>query len=232
MQRQLETLDRVTTSPDSQPLADVQQRLRRRLWLLGAVAGIALSDQGIKWWAWRHASEARINDGGDAFVPSSVGSMYAGRVTGGLLDLFDSGLLIVIVLLFTRRRRSTLVSISGYALIGGWSSNLLDRLALHYWTAPGSVRGVVDYLPIGQHYYNVADLFITSGTVLMTLGIGRSVLRRVRSTERSTNAALTPRRHQPRRVRSTVSAAAAVAVLTALVTVGVVNFGGATQPLT
>jgi hypothetical protein len=117
-------------------------------------------------------------------------------------------------------------------LIGGWSSNVLDRLGLHYWTAPGSVRGVVDYLPIGQHYYNVADLFITSGTVLLSFGIGRSALRRVRSNERSTAAALTSRRHQPRRVRSTVSAAAAVAVLTALVTVGVVDFGGATQPLT
>jgi len=36
--------------------------------------------------------------------------------------------------------------VPGALVIGGWSSNLLDRLGMHYWTAPGSVRGAVDFI--------------------------------------------------------------------------------------
>jgi lipoprotein signal peptidase len=158
------------------------------------VAGIALFDQSVKWLAWRYIPGVRINDGGDQLVPSTVGSMYSGRLTGGLLDLFDSGLLIVAAVLFVRRPRSALVLIPGSAVIGGWSSNLLDRLVAHYWTAPGSVRGVVDFIPMGQHYYNVADLFIIVGAPLFVVGGGAAVLRRVFSTRPVATAPCPPRR--------------------------------------
>ena len=57
-------------------------------------------------------------------------------------------------------------------MTGGWVSNLLDRLGIHHWTAPGSVRGVVDFMHIGAHYYNVADFFIIGCTPLFLLAAG------------------------------------------------------------
>jgi lipoprotein signal peptidase len=54
-------------------------------------------------------------------------------------------------------------------MIGGWSSNLLDRLGMHQWTAPRSARGAVDFIPLGSVFFNVADLFIVVGTSLCLL---------------------------------------------------------------
>jgi hypothetical protein len=56
-------------------------------------------------------------------------------------------------------------------MLGGWSSNLLDRLGMHYLTAPGSVRGAVDFLHLGGAYYNLADLFIIAATPLFLLAV-------------------------------------------------------------
>jgi lipoprotein signal peptidase len=56
-------------------------------------------------------------------------------------------------------------------MLGGWGSNLLDRLGMHYWTAPGSVRGVVDFIRITGASYNVADLFIIGATPLFLLAV-------------------------------------------------------------
>jgi hypothetical protein len=74
-----------------------------------------------------------------------------------------------------------IVSVPGTVMIAGWCSNLLDRLGLHHWTAPGSAHGVVDFLGIGAHYYNVADLCIIGGTPLFLLAAGylgvRAILR-------------------------------------------------------
>jgi hypothetical protein len=63
-------------------------------------------------------------------------------------------------------------------MTGGWASNLLDRLGIHYWTAPGSVRGVVDFIHLGPHYYNVAD-FIIGCTPLFVLAAGHQGVRAV-----------------------------------------------------
>jgi hypothetical protein len=70
-----------------------------------------------------------------------------------------------------RYRVTGAVGVPGALMIGGWASNLLDRLGVHYWTAPGSVRGVVDFIHAGGHYYNVADLFIISCTPLFLLAV-------------------------------------------------------------
>jgi hypothetical protein len=48
-------------------------------------------------------------------------------------------------------------TVCGSLMVGGWSSNLLDRLGMHYWTAPGSIRGAMDFINIGGYYYNFAD---------------------------------------------------------------------------
>jgi FMN-dependent dehydrogenase len=97
---------------------------------------------------------------------------YAGPVTGALLDLLDCGLLSVAVLVLGRCRATAAVSVPGTLMTGGWASNLLDRLGTHYWTAPGSVRGVADFIHLGGHYYNVADFFIMGCTSLFLLAAG------------------------------------------------------------
>jgi lipoprotein signal peptidase len=53
-------------------------------------------------------------------------------------------------------------------IAAGWTSNLLDRFGVHELTAPGSVRGVVDFIPIGaQSRANVADVWILVGLVML-----------------------------------------------------------------
>ena len=57
-------------------------------------------------------------------------------------------------------------------------SNLLDRLKLHDWTAPGSSRGAVDFLPSGGVTGNLADFWIAVGAgVLVVAWIGRRLAR-------------------------------------------------------
>jgi lipoprotein signal peptidase len=139
--------------------------------VLALLTVVAVLDQGMKWWAWRHASVAIINDGGDPLVGATVSGWYSGPITGALLDLLDFGLLSAAAYVLIRRRRPVSVLVPGALVIGGWSSNLLDRLGMHYLTAPGSVRGAVDFIHLGRHYYNVADLFIIGATPLFFLGI-------------------------------------------------------------
>lgn len=140
--------------------------------VLALMAGVVGTDQAIKWWAWRHASVALINSGGDILVGSRVGAWYASPVGGALLDLLDFGLLSVAVAVLARCRVTALISLPATLMIGGWCSNLLDRLGVHYWTAPGSVRGVVDFLHIGDHLYNLADLCIIGCTPAFLLAAG------------------------------------------------------------
>lgn len=142
---------------------------RQRLIALTVITAVIVLDQAVKWWAWRHVSGARINAGGDVLVGPTIGKWYAEPVTGALLDLLDFGLLSVALFVLVRRHRPAAVVVFGALMLGAWASNLLDRLGLHYWTAPGSVRGVVDFIPVGGTHYNVADLFIIGGTPLFLL---------------------------------------------------------------
>jgi lipoprotein signal peptidase len=231
MHGQTEIGSRPSSRLRSGSLAGLNQRAGRRFLLLGAIAGIALLDQGFKWWAWLNAPEVRINYGGDVLAPPVVGSWYAGAITGAVLDLLDAGLLITATWLFLRNRRSTLVLTSGAAVIGGWSSNLLDRLGMHYWTAPGSVRGVVDFIPIDHRYYNIADLFIISGTPLFILAVGVSALRRGVMKRPAIADDASTRTRRPRGIRAAVLAVTAPVALTAIVGVGAANFGGVTAPV-
>jgi lipoprotein signal peptidase len=176
------------------------------------IAAVVALDQAFKWWAWRYVPWTKINVGGDALVGSKVGGWYAGPVTGALLDLLDFGLLSIAVSVLARRRVPAFVSVPCALMIGGWGSNLLDRLGIHYWTAPGSVRGVVDFMHLGTHYYNVADFFIIGCTPLFLLAVARSVPSPVRSWARL-------------RARIRISALAG-AGLTLVVALGAANYGG------
>jgi lipoprotein signal peptidase len=223
---------RDSSSLRSHYVAKFKHKVGQRFFMLSLVTGIAVLDQIMKWWAWRTAPGVRINYGGDLLLPATVGSLYAHPVTGALLDLLDSGLLIAASSLFLRRRRSPLTLVSGSLIIGGWTSNLCDRLFMHYWTAPGSVRGVVDFFPLGQHRYNVADIFIASGTVSFVLtAIGR-LLRRFFMNRPSINRDLEPGTYRPHRVRRAMSVMAVQVVLLVVVGIGAMSFGGTTVPVT
>jgi lipoprotein signal peptidase len=132
---------------------------------------VIAADQLLKWWAWRHVADTRINSGGDALVSATVSEWFADPVDGAVLDLLSALLLSLAVIALLRARRNSWVTISGTLMLAGWSSNLLDRLGLHFWTAPHSVRGAIDYLHLGAHYYNVADLFIIASTPVFVLSL-------------------------------------------------------------
>jgi len=187
------------------------------------LVAVVVLDQAAKWWAWRHFSWTKINSGGDVLVGRRISAWYAGPVTGALLDLLDYGLLSIAVSALARRRAPAAVSVPGALMTGGWGSNLLDRLGSHYWTAPGSVRGVVDFIHVGGHYYNVADIFIISCTPLLLLAAG---YQRVRAARRPAAAGSVPPPARSR-VRARVRVPALVGTgLILIVALGAARYGG------
>jgi lipoprotein signal peptidase len=196
--------------------------LAHRPAVLALLTMVIVVDQLSKWWAWRHVPLVKINYGGNVFVGDTISQWYADPTTGALLDLIDFGLLNVAALVLIHRRPPAVVLVPGGLMIGGWISNLLDRLGLHYVTAPGSVRGAVDFIPLAQIRYNLADVFIVCGTLLFILA---STL----STNRSpATSPARPTRH--RRGRTWLSGAATATCLVAVVGFGAVNYGGVTTP--
>jgi lipoprotein signal peptidase len=231
MQRKGESVSDPQSSLLARCIVVRTERLDRRFILPALVAGIVSLDQAFKWWAWRHATDARINDGGDILVGTRVNGWYTHPVTGALLDLLSFGVLSVAVVILLRRRNSVSVVITGSLMVGGWSSNLLDRLVAHYWTAPGSVRGVVDFIPIGPHYYNVADFFIIGGSPLFLVAVSVASLQRWVVKTPTVPEPLPPRIRRRRSARAGVWALATGATLSAVVGIGAANYGGATTPL-
>jgi lipoprotein signal peptidase len=192
------------------------------------LVAVLLLDQMMKWWAWRHVPQTIINDGGGPLVGATVGGWYANPVAGAVLDLLDFGLLGAAIWLLVRRRRPIGVLVPGVLMIGGWGSNLLDRLGMHFWTAPGSVRGAVDFIHLGHHYYNIADFFIIGATPAFLLGI--SCLGRTATVPAASRLTARTRRRQPR-TSTRMSAIAGVLALVAVVVLGAVNYGGVNEPL-
>lgn len=135
----------------------------------GLFAAVVLLDQTSKWWAWRSVF-AVINPGGTWFLGRTVSGWYSGSLGGALLDLVSLEVLALAAFVLLRRPRTPLVLAAGILTIGGWASNLVDRLGMHAAAAPGSERGAVDFIPLGHYYYNVADVCITAGTLLL-LGV-------------------------------------------------------------
>jgi lipoprotein signal peptidase len=199
--------------------------LRHRPTVLALLAMVIVVDQVAKWWAWRHAPLVKINYGGNIFVGDTISRWYADPSTGALLDLVDFGLLSAAAFVMIRCRPPALILVPGGLMVGGWSSNLLDRLGLHYLTAPGSVRGAVDFIPLGPIRYNLADVFIVGGTLLFTLAVTVSTL----STNRSPTASNPPPTRRRRR-RTWLSGVATAACLVVVVGFGAVNYGGVTTP--
>jgi lipoprotein signal peptidase len=151
--------------------------LRRRRRLGYVAAAVVVADQGSKWWAWRTSRSAQINFGGDVFVGRTVGSLFADPVAGTVFDVLDSIGLLFAFYVLARRASGAVWVVAGGLFLAGWASNTLDRLGLHNWTAPGSRRGVVDFIMLGGDALNVADLSIVIGALGLVVAGGRSLLR-------------------------------------------------------
>jgi lipoprotein signal peptidase len=144
---------------------------RQGLITLGLLATVVVLDQATKWWAWRNASEAIINSGGTWLIGAPVSGLFSGPVSGPLLDLLNIGLLSLAGFVLVRRPRRALILVTEALMIAGWSSNLLDRLGMHTVTAPGSIRGAVDFIPLGPACWNVADFVIMGATALSLVAV-------------------------------------------------------------
>jgi lipoprotein signal peptidase len=187
--------------------------------MLAVVAAVIVLDQSAKWWAWRHVAGTKINSGGDVLVGHAVSAWYAAPITGALLDLLDFGLLSTVLFILVRRRRPVPVLVFGALMLGGWGSNLLDRLGMHYLTAPGSIRGAVDFIRIAGPSYNFADLFIIGATPLFLLAVGLLGL----GTEDRLAVVRAPVRH---RLRALMPALVGAGLIVAAVAIGAANCGG------
>lgn len=187
------SLDSITVSAlsghASQAQAARNEQLGQRSTVLALLAAVIILDQATKWWAWRNASRPIINTGSNPFVGATVDNWCKDRVTGAVLDLVAFVVLGIAVSALARRKRPALVLITGILMIGGWSSNLIDRLGLHRWTAPGSARGAVDFIHLGHHTWNVADFFIIAGTSLFLLVVSCLGIAARRGQARSGSAA-------------------------------------------
>jgi lipoprotein signal peptidase len=162
-------------------MTDATDTARQRRLLAAVIAGVVVGDQLVKWWTWRHVDGVLINSGGYILLGSDIRSWFATPIGGAVADVIGTVALIVAVLWVARRPRPTGVLLGGALIVGGWTSNILDRLGLHNVTAPGSARGVVDFIPDGTPgRSNTADVCIAVGAVLF----GYTIVRRRWSGER------------------------------------------------
>jgi lipoprotein signal peptidase len=221
-------MSRDTTVPVYAFQAERNDGLRQQQSMVVALfAAVIVLDQATKWWAWRHTSEAIINYGGDPLVGPTVGGWFAGPVTGAVLDVLNVGLLGLAITFLVRRRLPGVVLIPAALMLGGWSANLLDRLGLHYWTAPGSVRGAVDFIHLGSNYYNVADFFIIGSTPLCLLGL--IYLGSWTTKRRALAGSVTPKPQRRLRARTRMLVLAGAIGLCIVVGIGATHYGGVTD---
>jgi hypothetical protein len=117
-------------------------------------------------------------------------------------------------------------------MIGGWSSNLFDRLGMHYWTAPGSVRGAIDFIPIGQGYYcNVADIFIVGGTILFVSAVCARYWGKWATARQPATESVAPTTQRRPLVLARLSVLTGAVGLIVAVGIGAMNYGGVTAPI-
>jgi lipoprotein signal peptidase len=159
------------------PSGDTAQPLRcgaSASLLLAALFGLVVgTDQATKWLTWRHFDGTVINDGGYILL-GSARSWFAEPAPGAAANVVGIVLIAVGLVLLVRRPRRTAVTVGSGLVAAGWTSNVLDRVVLHEWSAPGSPRGVVDFIPSGgSSRCNVADLWIVVGVILLGLEILR-----------------------------------------------------------
>jgi lipoprotein signal peptidase len=158
----------------------------RRVWLprtaplvVALFALVVGTDQAAKWLAWRHLDSALINEGGFIALRPGVRAWFAQPTVGAAADALGALAVMLGLVCLLRRPRPRAVLVGATLVAAGWTSNLLDRFGLHAWSAPGSVRGVVDFIPSGgASKSNVADGWIAIGAVLLCVAAARWLARR------------------------------------------------------
>jgi hypothetical protein len=160
-------------------------------------------------------------------VSDSVSAWLRNPVLGAAFDVVDTVALAVALFLLVRRPRAPLALASFTLILAGCASNLADRLGLHELTAPGSRRGVVDYLHFWGRLWNVADLAILAGAgLLLPALLSHCARHRVDAAVGSAVPVRNPLGSRVgRRIVGTVLAGTA-----ALAAVGAVNCAGADGP--
>lgn len=199
-------------------------------WLLAAVFAVVIGmDQAGKWWAWRHLDGSLINSGGYILLGPVVRSWFADPVGGAVAEVIGSVVLIAVVRRLLLRRRPIYVLIGGGMVVAAWVSNILDRLGLHHWTAPGSARGVVDFIPGGgAGRCNVADLWMVAGTLLLGYAVAR---RRLTGQPRDAHAPRSARRSSlAHRANARIVMLIVLLVVITLAVTGAMNHGGGYSP--
>src|SRR5437870_9295201 len=185
------------------------------------------TDQAAKWWVWRHFDGSLINSGGYIHLSPAIRSWFANPVSGAFADVVGAVVLLAAIGWLLRRRHPVVVLLGGGLVIAGWVSNLLDRLGLHNVTAPGSARGVVDFIPAGgPGRYNVADLWIICGTVLLAY----AAVRRCRSRQPRTRIASPA--GWPRGAHGRIVVLIVVLAVIALAVASALDHGGVESPTT
>jgi lipoprotein signal peptidase len=137
--------------------------------LVAVMLLVAVTDQLVKAWAWRHVPVVHINSGSGLLFGDRTGAWYRDDGLGAALDTIAVSAISALAALLLRRRRPPLLFLGAAMMLAGWASNLADRLGLHEVTAPGTGRGVVDFLRWGGRLWNLADLFVIAGAVTCVL---------------------------------------------------------------
>ncbi|MCW2529619.1 MAG: Lipoprotein signal peptidase, partial [Pseudonocardiales bacterium] len=161
--------------------------------LLGAtvIIFVVVADQVSKWWGWSHANRASVDTGGGIFNEFTGGlanAVMRDPITGAVADVALAASLGWLGFRLLHRRRGWSVVLAASALLGGCTSNLLDRFGLHRVTAPGSARGVINWVSLGGRAsspLNIADLVCLAGATGLGVIAIRQILRaQVRSDQR------------------------------------------------
>jgi lipoprotein signal peptidase len=152
--------------------------LRRARWLALLFGVVTAADQLSKAWAWRHLELVHMDSGGGLLLGDRAGGWFRDGVLGPTID----GVALIVVALLALlliRRRLPFGAFAGVGLVlAGWTSNLGDRLGLHRVTAPGTTRGVVDFVHWDGRLWNVADFGILAGVLLVLATVVWRTLRR------------------------------------------------------
>lgn len=190
------------TTGEPDPASPLRHAVGRQgAWILGVLAVVVLADQLSKWWAWRHVPGAIINTGSTWFLGGTISSWYRGDPSGAALDLASTQILTLGLFTLLRRARPLPVLLPAALTVSGWVSNLGDRLGLHLLTAPGMPRGAIDFLRWGHNRYNLADVCIAAGTLLLAAGLYRQHHRHPAAPSSGAPAATSPESRPWRRAR-------------------------------
>lgn len=181
------------------PSSDRSARARR---LLGILAAVTAVDWVSKALAWRLLpGEAIINADTSGALPVLRG-LVSHPVLGALVDASALVLLVVAAFWLARTTRLGWAVWTGCALVwAGVGSNAMDRWGGHLWLAPGSKRGVVDWIGVSaEASINLADVVIGVGLLLAIAALATARI--------------------PRRARAAVIAAAVLLVPLSTLTAG------------